>query len=89
METATVNISMPLSLKEEVEAAMAEEGYGNTSEFFRELARDHLKARHERKLEEMILEGLKGPFAEWTREDVSHLKSVVTERILSKRKVRK
>lgn len=89
METATINISMPASLKEEVDAAIHEEGYGNTSEFFRDLARNHLKARQERKLEAMILEGLNSPLSDWTKEDVEQMKKAVTDSILSKRRARK
>lgn len=59
MSTATINISIPENLKEEVEEIIATEGYGNTSEFFRDLVRDYLKRRHERRLEQLLLEGLR------------------------------
>jgi antitoxin ParD1/3/4 len=45
MATATMNISLPETMKAEVEQIVANEGYGNTSEFFRNLVRDYLKQR--------------------------------------------
>lgn len=58
MAIATLNISLPDNMKAEVEKVVATEGYGNTSEFFRDLVRDYLKERQERKLEALILEGI-------------------------------
>ncbi len=58
MATATLNISLPDTMKAEVENVVATEGYGNTSEFFRDLVRDYLKERQARKLEALILEGI-------------------------------
>jgi len=59
MATATMNISLPDTMKAEVEQIVANEGYGNTSEFFRDLVRNYLKARQERELEAVLLERLK------------------------------
>jgi antitoxin ParD1/3/4 len=56
---ATMNISLPEAMKAEVEQFVANEGYGNTSEFFRDLVRNYLKQRQERELESMLLERLK------------------------------
>ena len=50
MATATINISIPDNLKAEVEKAIEADGYGNTSEFFRDLVRDYLKRRQEKRL---------------------------------------
>ncbi len=55
---STINISLPDSMKSEVEEIIATEGYGNTSEFFRDLVRGYLRQRRERKLEDLLLEGL-------------------------------
>jgi metal-responsive CopG/Arc/MetJ family transcriptional regulator len=46
-------------MKAEVEQIIANEGYGNTSEFFRDLVRNYLKARQERELEALLLARLK------------------------------
>ena len=53
--TAPMNISLPDATKTEVEEIVANEGYGNTSEFFRDLVRDYLKQRRERELEAVLL----------------------------------
>ena len=58
MTTATLTISLPDTMKIEVEQVIAQEGYGNTSEFFRDLVRNHLKEREQRRLEAMLLAGL-------------------------------
>jgi Arc/MetJ-type ribon-helix-helix transcriptional regulator len=54
-----MNISLPDTMKAEVEHIVANEGYGNTSEFFRDLVRNYLKQRQERELEAVLLERLK------------------------------
>jgi len=59
MAIATMNISLPDTMKAEVEQIVASEGYGNTSEFFRDLVRTYLKQRQERELEAVLLERLK------------------------------
>jgi antitoxin ParD1/3/4 len=59
MAIATMNISLPDTMKAEVEQIVASEGYGNTSEFFRDLVRNYLKQRQERELEAVLLERLK------------------------------
>ncbi len=59
MATSTINISIPDTLKAEVEEVIASEGYGNMSKFFRDLVRDYLRQRQGRRLEALLLEGLK------------------------------
>ena len=59
MAIATMTISLPDTMKAEVEQIVASEGYGNTSEFFRDLVRNYLKQRQERELEAILLERLK------------------------------
>ena len=84
METATINISMPLSLKDLVDEVMIAEGYGNTSEFFRDLIRNHLKQFNERRLEKMLRKGLESPLSPWTKDDVEEIKKTAVARILAK-----
>jgi len=55
---ATVNISLPDRMKTEIDLAIETEGYGNTSEFFRDLVRSYLKERRKAHLEEMLIEGM-------------------------------
>jgi Arc/MetJ-type ribon-helix-helix transcriptional regulator len=60
MAIVTVNISLPDTMKIEVEKIIESEGYGNTSEFFRDLVRNHIKKVREQKLEAVLLESLEG-----------------------------
>ena len=69
-------------MKAEVENVVATEGYGNTSEFFRDLVRDYLKERQARKLEELILEGINsGDSTTLTGEDFKKIKERGIKRI--------
>jgi len=87
MATATINISIPDKLKREVEEVIKSEGYGNTSEFFRDLVRDYLERRQERKLEALLLEGLEsGEATPLTRKDFEEIKRRGIERINNKTK---
>lgn len=87
MATATINISIPDSLKVKVEEVIASEGYGNTSEFFRDLVRDYLQKRQRQKLEALLLEGLEsGEAAPLTRSDFEEIKRRGIERIKNKKK---
>jgi antitoxin ParD1/3/4 len=56
----TISISMPASMAEFVKRRMAEKGYGNTSEYFRQLVREDRKLAEQDALEAMLLEGFKG-----------------------------
>jgi antitoxin ParD1/3/4 len=87
MATATLNISLPDTMKAEIEEVIAAEGYGNTSEFFRDLARNYLKERQERKLEALILEGFdSGDATPLTKEDFERIKQRGIERIRQRAK---
>ena len=57
MATSTINISIPENLKAEVDEIVATEGYGNTSEFFRDLVRTYLRRKRQEKLEELLRGG--------------------------------
>ena len=82
MAIATLNISLPETMKAEVENVVATEGYGNTSEFFRDLVRDYLKERQARKLEALILEGISsGESTPLTKEDFERIKERGINRI--------
>jgi antitoxin ParD1/3/4 len=82
MAIATLNISLPDTMKAEVENVVATEGYGNTSEFFRDLVRDYLKERQARKLEALILEGLNsGESTTLTKDNFEKIKERGIKRI--------
>jgi antitoxin ParD1/3/4 len=54
----TVTISLPESLKEFVDAQVANRGYGNVSEYFRSLLREAQQKEADARLEALLLEGL-------------------------------
>lgn len=82
MAIATINISIPDSMKAEVEKAIAAEGYGNTSEFFRALVRDYLKKRQEQKLEALLVEAVEsGDFTPLTKTDFEEIKERGLQRL--------
>jgi len=87
MATATINISIPDKLKAEVEEIIAADGYGNTSEFFRDLVRGYVRQRQERKLETLLLEGLEsGNATPLTKADFAAIKRRGIERLKNKAK---
>ncbi|MBA3785446.1 MAG: ribbon-helix-helix protein, CopG family [Acidobacteria bacterium] len=82
MATATINISIPDTMKAEVEEIIAAEGYGNTSEFFRDLVRNYLKQRQEQKLEALLLETVEsGNFSPLTKTDFEEIKQRGLQRL--------
>ena len=82
MAISTINISIPDSLKAKVEEAIASDGYGNTSEFFRDLVRDYLQKRQEKKLETLLIEGLEsGTSTPMTKSDFEAIKKRGLDRI--------
>ncbi len=58
MNMASLNISLPQSLKDYVEGQVESSGYSTPSEYVRELLRQDQQRRAEQKLESMLLEGL-------------------------------
>ena len=54
----TVNFSLPEELKRWVESQVASGGYGNTSEYIRELIRQDRRKKADEKLERLLIEGL-------------------------------
>lgn len=56
----TVTISMPESLKQFLEHEVQTKGYGNVSEYMRELLRQAQTRDAEARLEALLLEGLAG-----------------------------
>jgi antitoxin ParD1/3/4 len=82
MAITTLNISLPDTMKIDVENIIATEGYGNTSEFFRDLVRNYLKERQERKLETLLLEGINsGEPTALTKDDFEKIKQRGLERL--------
>jgi antitoxin ParD1/3/4 len=86
MAITTMNISLPDTMKAEVEQIVANDGYGNTSEFFRDLLRNYLRQRQERELEAVLLERLKD--TDERAFDIEDVRNALAER-LSKGKKRR
>ncbi len=86
MSASTINISLPESLRAEVDAIVSADGYGNTSEFFRDLVRNHLKERQEKQLEIMLLEGMNSPISPWTKDDLAEIKETLIARISARQR---
>ena len=53
----SLNISLPDSLREWIDTLVARGGYGNASEYVRELIRQDQKRRDEERLDRLLLEG--------------------------------
>ncbi len=63
-------------MKDQLEEVVSADGYGNTSEFFRDLFRDYLKRRQRQKLEAMLVETLeRGDFSPVTSHDFEDIKN--------------
>ncbi len=80
----TLNVSMPKAMKEYVQERVKTGGYGNTSEYVRELIRSEQKQRAKEELETLILEGIQsGPSTEMTTADWKKLRDEVKQRAAS------
>ena len=78
---ATMNISLPNSMKTFVEAEVMEGGYSTTSEYFRALVREAQKRKEEARLEALLLEGLhSGDSTPMTEEDWEDIRRELRER---------
>lgn len=79
METMT--ISLPETLKQFIEAQVAEGGYGTASEYLQALVREDQQRKAQEKLEALLLEGLdSGPGIEATPEYWERKRAELLER---------
>jgi antitoxin ParD1/3/4 len=79
---ATMNISLPDSLREYVEERVERDGYSTASEFFRDLIRQHQRQRAIERLEELIEEGIaSGPPTPMTKDDWREIREEVCARL--------
>ncbi len=61
-----MNVSLPESLKDYIKERMEEDHYDNVSDYIRAIIREERKRREEKKLEQMLLEGINsGPGVEY------------------------
>lgn len=78
---ATVNISLPDSMKAFVEEKVVEGGYNTTSEYFRALVREAQDRKAKTRLEVLLLEGLhSGEATPMTEQDWDEVRREVRER---------
>jgi antitoxin ParD1/3/4 len=83
---ATMNISLPESMREWIEEVVAKGGYGTVSEYIRELVRQDQKARSKKALEARLLEALEsGEPRELTRADWDKLRRELIEKANARR----
>lgn len=83
----TVTISLPESLRDFVDNQVKKRGFGNVSEYFRTLIRDAQERESEKRLHELLLEGLEsGEGREASPELWSEVRSDVAERVLAHKK---
>jgi antitoxin ParD1/3/4 len=70
----SMNISLPETLKEFVDGQISTGRYSSASEYVRELIRADEKRKAEEQLEAKLLEGLKTPVGEFTRDDLRDIR---------------
>lgn len=78
MELTSLNISLPKSMKQFVEAQVRRGSYSTPSEYIRALVREDEKQNARERLEAQILEGLSSPASE--TQDWAELKRRVLTR---------
>jgi len=76
----SMNISLPESMKQFVEAEVASGGYGTASEFIRNLLREEQKRKARAGVDALLLEGLRSEASELTQADWKELKRRVRAR---------
>ena len=84
-ETATMNVSMPKSMRSFVSERMSGR-FGNASEYVRELIRRDQDRQAQEHLETLLLDGVKsGKASPLTKQDWTELRAEVAERLEKRR----
>lgn len=84
---ATINISLPDTLRSYVEQRVSKDGYSTASEYFRELVRRDQQRQADERLENLLLKSLNGKPAEpFTKADVEQVRKAVSARVKATRK---
>jgi antitoxin ParD1/3/4 len=80
-DIATMNVSMPGSMRRQVDERVMRRGFGNSSEYMRHLIRQDPDEAIPAWLEDKIEAGLKGPFEiaddAWWADRAAHLESAL------------
>lgn len=83
---ATLNISLPDSMRDFVMTRLDEGGFSTASEYVRDLIREDQKRADQQRLEQLLLEGLdSGPFIEFTDEWWEQKKAEMLSRLRDRR----
>jgi antitoxin ParD1/3/4 len=77
----TMNISLPDEMKSFIETQLSREGYASASEYLRALIREAQKRQARAELGAKLLEGLRGPTVEMTREDWDSIEREAMNRV--------
>jgi antitoxin ParD1/3/4 len=87
MATSNVNISMPTSLRKWVTKRIAHGGYGNVSEYFRDLVRKDKELSLDPALEAELLQAARDPEeVPLTAQDWQHVRAAVRTTLRGERK---
>ena len=81
MAMQTMTISLPTDMREYVDGRTKTGGFGNTSEYVRDLIRRERDHRAQQALEEQLIANLASPKIEWTPEIRKRLLATVEKRI--------
>jgi antitoxin ParD1/3/4 len=85
MAMQTMTISLPNDLREYVDSRTQSGGFGNTSEYVRDLIRRERDRRAQDALEEQLIANLASPRVEWTPQVRERLLATVENRIAKRR----
>jgi antitoxin ParD1/3/4 len=76
-KTATMNISLPATLRDQLEQKLTRRAYGTASEYVRELIRKDLQREAIEKVDALLLEGMhSGPATPMTDRDWQELRTL-------------
>ena len=85
MAMQTMTISLPSDMREYVDSRTQTGGFGNASEYVRDLIRRERDRRAQQLLEEQLINNLGSPAIEWTPEVRERLLATVEDRIAKRR----
>jgi antitoxin ParD1/3/4 len=85
MAMQTMTISLPSDMREYVDNRTQTGGFGNASEYVRDLIRRERDLRAQQKLDEQLINNLRSPQVEWTPEVRERLLATVEDRIAKRR----
>lgn len=81
----TMTISLPNEMRDYVDTRTQSGGFGNTSEYVRDLIRRDRDRREQEALEQQLIANLGSPQIEWTAEVRERMLAAVESRIAKRR----